>query len=109
MLWVKPVKIDCKWYRVDSTVTISNSRYGAEWAGETSSSGGSLSWVDDSDYNYVSSPSFGTLYTNVIKSIPNSGYVNCSVVYGHVAFQQKDTLSRGGSSWTFQSQYVFQY
>lgn len=107
LTWIKPQKIDCKWYTSNS-VAVTSVKYGAEWAGETDFNNGSLSWVNDSDYSTLSSVSFGTLYTNTIKTIPNDGYVNCSVAGGYVAFGQQCKCTRGTSSWTFKSDAVWQ-
>lgn len=107
--YVQPLKISSTWYRNDSSVAITNSNFGAQWEGSTDAQGSSYTWVKDSDYTYLGTPSIGTQYTKLIKSIPNLGYVNVSVAGGYVVFQQNSSLKRNGSSWNFTSAYKFTY
>ncbi len=105
LTWIKPQKIECKW-DTSNLVAVSNGKYGAEWRGESNFSG--AGWVSSSDYNNVPSITLGTLYTNTINTIPNSGYINCSTGGGYVAFVQQCKCTKGSSSWTFKSDAVWQ-
>lgn len=100
ILWVRPEKVEAKWYRADSSVSISSSRYGAEWLGYNTSG----KWCGREDYSNPLPMSWGKLYTNTIS---NDGYINCTVAGCYVVGEQRDTLTRGGSSWESLSGYLF--
>lgn len=100
ILWVRPEKVEGRWYRDDSSVSITSSRYGAEWLGLNPNG----EWCGDSDFNNPLPISWGNLYSNTIS---NDGYINCSAGGCYVVGEQRDQLQRGGSSWRFLSNYVF--
>lgn len=102
-LWVKPQSISCKWYRDDSSVSISSSRYGMEWWGYNGSG-----FVGNTDYNSPLPITWGSTYTNTCISVGGIGYIDVTPAGCFVSGQQRDTLVRGGSSWAFQSDYVFE-
>ncbi|MEG6511356.1 hypothetical protein V6C32_05490 [Desulforamulus ruminis] len=106
--WIKPEKIICRW-ETSNLTAVSNGKYGCKWQGETDFDGGSFYYTSDEDYVTTSSITLGTSYTNTIDPVPNDGFVNCSNMCGYVEFLQSCKCTRGGSSWSFQSNYRWQY
>ena len=102
-LWVKPEKIDCKWYQLDSQVALTEGKYGMQWWGSNGST-----FVGDSDYLYTPIPvSLGSNYSNTCKSVGGGGYINVTPIGCYVAGVQQSKLKRNTTTWTFKSDYLF--
>lgn len=100
ILWVRPERVDARWYRSDSQVSISSSRFGAQWLGFNLNG----KWCSKSDFGNPLPISWGALYT---RNINHEGYINCTAAGCYVVGEQRDTLTRGGYSWEFLSHYIF--
>lgn len=100
ILWVRPEKVEGRWYRDDSSVSITSSQYGAQWCGFNADG----VWCGDNDFRDPLPISWGSLYSNTIS---NDGYINCTAGGCYVNGEQRDQLSRGGTSWEFLSNFLF--
>lgn len=85
-------------------IRLNVARTGMEWWGYNGSS-----TVGDSDYYYPTIPlTWGYTYNNTCISVGGNGYIDVTPAGCYAVFQQKSSLKRYSTTWTFISDYMFE-